>query len=178
MKSLLFGLALFVPPSLALAADESNSMEASARITGSCVVHAPAILDFGGYDPTGAHKTVALTAPLVLGLQCTRGTPATVLYIDKGKYDQSGCSDSVRRLKGVDTANLANYLSYTIEKGAAGDEGWGCAAGAVPNGGQLVGPFTDNAAILNVSARATISAGQVSAVVGEYTDVLNVYVTF
>lgn len=154
--------------SSAWAADATGSFEATASVTGSCVLVTENVT-FGVYDAVEAkEKTVQGN----IGVRCTDGVLAYVL-LDQGQSADasSTCSAPKRRMKTQEGQFLA-YELYIEEKLPWFDQQWGCA-----NDSWGVVYSTTSLEFFNIPVGGVIPAGQ-NAQIGVYTDTVGVTVQF
>ena len=168
---------------LSLSANAADQVKVSASVVQSCIVTVPAALDFGKYDYLNAHSATGsdLTAQTTLNVQCNSGTPSAMVYMSKGKTAMGAyqaCNNPVRELlqDGTSTTNKAVYLMY---KDAGRTNAWGCntATGSGNTGGQTVGPFVNSLTPIPLTVYSSVTKGQ-NLNVGNYTDTINVWVSF
>lgn len=170
LKSLTAGglVAGVLMSSSAFAADATGSFEATASVSGSCVLVTENVA-FGSYDAVEAKEKQVMGN---VGVRCTDGVLAYVL-LDQGQSADaaSTCSAPKRRMKTQDGQFLA-YELYIEEKLPWFEQQWGCA-----NDSWGVVYSMSSLEFFNIPVSGVISAGQ-NAQIGVYTDTVGVTVQF
>jgi spore coat protein U-like protein len=137
-------------------------LQVNATVVPNCRLEALP-LDFGAYDPLGAHSSVALQAYTELILLCTRNTSATI-SLDGGVH---GTSIETRAL-----AQGLERLEYQLFHDSARSTIWGSGASAASIG-QTLG--TREPAVFPIFGSIP-PAQEVTA--GSYSDVITARVDF
>jgi spore coat protein U-like protein len=110
------------------AAQTTANLAVSATVANNCTI-GTAPLNFGSYDPIGAHAASPLDGTGTVTIACTKGAAATI-----GLGLGSNASGSVRRM-----SNGTEFLTYELYKEAARTNVWANAgadlfsAGAAPS---------------------------------------------
>lgn len=154
--------------SSAWAANATGSFEATASVTGSCVVVTENVT-FGAYDGVAAgEKTVQGN----VGVRCTNGVFAHVLLDQGFSADAaSTCSSPIRRMKSQD-GKFLTYELYIEEKLPWFIKQWGCS-----DDNWAVVYSVSSLEFFNIPVGGVITAGQ-NAQIGVYTDTVGVTLQF
>lgn len=153
-----FGFTMLASASPARAGESTASMTVTAEVAANCLISANP-LDFGSYDPVGAHASVALEGASNLDVTCTDGTDAVIVF-DMGTSGGSG-----RAMQ-----NGAHELSYELYSDAGRSIHWG---DIEADGVSYTGTGIQEA----VYVYGRIAAGQ-NVPAGTYTDNVIATVTF
>lgn len=147
----------------ALAATAGSTLDVSATVTANCVVSTTA-LAFGNVDVTGGSNVDGTGG---LSVTCTKDTGWTATADEGGS---TGATLATRKL--TDGTNFLNYALYT-DSARTTVWGDGTTAGA---DGTFTGIGTGSAQASTIYGR--IPSGQTSLPAGDYSDTVNVTVTY
>lgn len=146
-----------------LAGTATSSFSVTATVANSCIVSA-STLAFPTYLPTTATATTGSTA---LNVTCTLSAPYTVaLSNGSGTGADPTAGASGRKMTGPSSALLA----YNLYQDAAFTQAWGSTGLYLYSG-------TGNGLLQALTVYGRVPASQVAAA-GNYTDTINVTVTF
>jgi spore coat protein U-like protein len=149
------------------AATVGTSFQVTASVLARCTASATA-LAFGTYNPGVA----AVDQSTDISVRCTRGTTFTV-GLNEGLT--TGASVTTRRMRS--TAAPAEELAYSLYTTAARTTNWGFATAAEMRAG--TGTGYGNTLIYTVYGRIPDTAANQNALVAaDYTDTINVTVTY
>ncbi len=146
-----------------VASQVSGTMEVSAVVVPNCRFTLTA-LNFGSYDPLGAHQTTGLDATATVVLSCTRNSQATI-SMDQGRNPVAGTE-----MRGL--VQLDQVLRYQIFRDTSRTEVWSTGANAVSfqaDGNN--GPRYEFTVYGRIPAAQEVAAGM-------YTDVVTATVDF
>lgn len=165
----------------AYAGSADRTIQIDTDVVQSCVLDVPAALDFGQYDPTGINLTEDLLATATVNVKCASGTSAAIMYIDKGitkntTYNQCGSNTRQMFLNG--NSSSPEGAVYYLFREASMSTAWGCRDGASNLGGVTVGPFTSSIRPINMTVYGKVPKNQVALAVGNYSDVVSIWITF
>lgn len=134
LKRILLGLFLtaaggVLPLLMAQAAKAQTSpqtanIQIQAKVNPACKITSTQDINFGTYDPFGAHETTALDAKGEVSVKCLPDTQAKIA-LEEGGYPATGstCTSPKRQM-----ANSTARLPYGLYKDAARSQVWGCDA--------------------------------------------------
>lgn len=116
-------IALFAVAASRVAASQvSGTMEVSAVVVPNCRFTLTA-MNFGSYDPLGAHQATDLDATATVVLSCTRNSQATIT-MDQGRNPVAGTE-----MRGL--AQREQVLRYQMFRDPARTEVWSSGANAL-----------------------------------------------
>lgn len=153
-----FGFALLSSAGNADAAEATANMTVSAEVAANCLISANP-LNFGSYDPVGAHASAPLDASSNLQVTCTDETEAKIL-LDMGS--SGGASRAM--------SNGSNQLAYELYADSGRSIVWG---DNEANGVDYTGIGVEEA----VTVYGRIPAGQ-NVPAGTYSDSVVATITF
>lgn len=160
----------------------NDTIRVDADVVQSCVLEVPTALNFGEYDPTGINLTEDKMAQTTIQVKCASGTGAAMMYIDKGTtknatYTQ--CTSTTRQMFLNGNSGSVEAASYFLYKDASMTNAWGCQVGTAANlGGSVTGPFTSSITPINVTVYGKVTKNQSTLAVGDYSDVVSVWIAF
>lgn len=108
-----FGFMVLASGAPARAGQSTANMTVTAEVAANCLITANP-LDFGSYDPVGAHASASLDGSSSLDVTCTDGTDAKIIF-DMGTSGGAG-----RAMQ-----NGAHQLGYELYTDAARSTVWG-----------------------------------------------------
>lgn len=160
----------------------NDTIRVDADVVQSCVLEVPGALNFGEYDPTGINLTEDKVAQTTINVKCANGTGSAIMYIDKGTtknatYTQ--CANNTRQMFLNGNSSSVEAASYILYKDAALTNAWGCQVGSTSNlGGMVTGPFTSSITPINMTVYGKVAKNQSTLAVGDYSDVVSVWIAF
>lgn len=162
---ILVGLFVLLITQMTQAGTATGTLSVTANVVDACTVSSgSSLLAFGTFTPGGA----ALNTNGSIALTCTNGNTYAIA-LDKGAG--TGATLANRVMTGSLAPGILNYTIYTTT-GRTTVWGDGTASTATVSG-------TGTGALQTVTAYGTIFAGQATtATPGNYTDTVNVTVTF
>ncbi|MDM7325892.1 MAG: spore coat U domain-containing protein, partial [Thermosynechococcus sp. Uc] len=154
---------------------QTANIQIQANVKNACKITGTQNINFGTYDPLGAHEATPLDATGQVSIRCLRGTQASI-KLSEGLHPATGssCTSPARQM-----ANGDARLPYGLYKDSAATAVWGCDASSE------VQYTASNAAIKSFSIYGRIPAGsslpadileQLTA--GTYSDTVEVTVSF
>ena len=165
-RMLILVAAIATIPALSLRVIEAQTATASltvtANVTKNCTI-ATSPLNFGAYDPVGAHATAPLDGIGTITVTCTRGAVAKV-----GLNAGANAQGTTRRM----TSGATEFLTYEIYQDTGHATIWGDTADTA-----LDVPAAPNINPRTYTAYGRINAAQ-DATVGNYTDTVVATVNF
>ncbi|MDR5639979.1 spore coat U domain-containing protein [Thermosynechococcus sp. PP42] len=101
---------------------QTTNIQIQANVNPACKITGTQNINFGTYDPLGAHATTPLDAQGEVSVKCLPKTQATI-KLDEGSNasSSSSCTAPLRQM-----ANADARLPYGLYKDAARSEVWGC----------------------------------------------------
>lgn len=158
---------LLVSSSVAFAGTADSNLSSTSEVQASCTITTTAVA-FGVYNPIVANKDTALDGSGAVNVTCTNGSTVGITLSDGTNVATGGTvSEPARRLLNANVAG--NYLSYQLYTATARTTVWGGATSVSSTG-------TGSAVAVAVFGR--IPAGQTTARVGSFSDVVVATVTF
>lgn len=154
-RTLAVCIALLGMTAPSFAATASSNMAVTANVVGTCTISALP-LNFGNYDPAGAHASSPLDGTTSVTTQCTPGTTYQV-GLDFGLHNSFAIGTN-RSLE-----NGASHLSYELFKDPARAQVW------TNSGPGLLAPGIHSGSPTTFPVFGRISSGQMVPA-GAYTD--------
>lgn len=151
----------------AWAATDTEDVDVTATVVPDCNITTHSDVAFGNYLPITTHAAANLDANGSVTIACTNGD-AVVVEIDQGDNAAGGSTPAapLRRL-----TDGTNFLSYHLYSDSAGGTVWGTGAAVDKD-------VTGDGTAVAHTIYGRIPSGQNTAVVGSYTDIVTVTVTF
>ncbi len=103
---------------------ETANIQIQAKINPACKITGTQDIDFGVYDPLGAHAATPLDAQGQVSVKCLPNTQATIkLEQGSNPATASSCTSPLRQM-----ANSTARLPYGLYSDSARSQVWGCDA--------------------------------------------------
>ncbi|WP_460193107.1 Csu type fimbrial protein [Thermosynechococcus sp. FA-CM-4201] len=101
---------------------QTTNIQIQANVNPACKITSTQDINFGTYDPFGAHATTALDAQGEVSVKCLPKTQATIkLGEGSNAPSSSSCTAPLRQM-----ANADGRLPYGLYKDPARSQVWGC----------------------------------------------------
>ncbi|AXY68178.1 spore coat protein U domain-containing protein [Thermosynechococcus sichuanensis E542] len=154
---------------------QTANIQIQANVNAACKITSTQDINFGTYDPLGAHATTALDAQGQVIVKCLPSTQATI-KLEQGANPATGssCTSPLRQM-----ANNTARLPYGLYQDSARSQVWGCdtsndveytASNASPKAFTIYG---------RIPAGDTLPSGTLDQLQpGAYTDSVQVTVSF
>lgn len=166
---LLFAAGLSLP---VYAATSVSDMVVAVNVNASCTMSVTS-LDFGIYDPFGAHATQDLTASATVSANCTPGTTGVVTMSPGDHLLFCVINDCLRQLANAEATSFLSYNIYT-DANYFFSGIWNHDVGEMSAVARVVGSGVSQ----DLTVYGEIPKNQTSASAGSYTDTINVTVTY
>ena len=166
---LLYAAGLSLP---VYAATTASDMSVTVNVNASCTMGVTS-LDFGTYDPFGAHATQDLRATATVSTTCTSG--ATGVVTMTGGLHPTYCMSS-KCYRRMANAGETSFLRYNIYTNAS--YSWGYVWTDNPVDVKTVGHVTGSGISQDLTVYGEVHKNQTNASAGSYTDTINVTLRF
>lgn len=166
---LLYAAGLSLP---VFAATSASDMSVTVNVNASCTMGVTS-LDFGTYDPFGAHATQALRATATVSTTCTSG--ATGVVTMTGGLHPTFCMSS-KCYRRMANAGETSFLRYNIYTNAS--YSWGYVWTDNPVDVKTVGHVTGSGISQDLTVYGEVHKNQPNVPAGSYTDRINVTLRF
>ena len=166
---LLYAAGLSLP---VYAATSASDMSVTVNVNASCTMGVTS-LDFGTYDPFGAHATQDLRATATVSTTCTSG--ATGVVTMTGGLHPTYCMSS-KCYRRMANAGETSFLRYNIYTNAS--YSWGYVWTDNPVDVKTVGHVTGSGISQDLTVYGEVHKNQTNASAGSYTDTINVTLRF
>lgn len=103
---------------------QTANIQIQANVNPACKITSTQNINFGTYEPFGAHETTALDAQGQVSVKCLPNTQATI-KLGQGAHAATGssCTNPLRQM-----ANGTARLPYGLYQDSARSQVWGCDA--------------------------------------------------
>lgn len=154
---------------------QTANIQIQANVNPACKITGTQNINFGTYDPLGAHEATSLDAIGQVSVRCLPGTQASI-KLSEGLNPATGssCTSPARQM-----ANGSARLPYGLYKDSAATEVWGCAASSEVQYTASKAAITNFSIYGQIPAASSLPAGildQLTA--GTYSDTVEVTVSF
>ena len=166
---LLYAAGLSLP---VYAATSASDMSVTVNVNASCTMGVTS-LDFGTYDPFGAHATQDLRATATVSTTCTSG--ATGVVTMTGGLHSTFCISS-KCYRRMANAGETSFLRYNIYTNAS--YSWGYVWTDNPVDVKTVGHVTGSGISQDLTVYGEVNKNQPNVPAGSYTDRINVTLRF
>ena len=160
------GTVVLSVPAYAVSPAQEN-LSVSASIGTSCTI-TTTNLDFGAYDAVVTNASAALTAVGGVSSTCSIGSSGNI-KMDEGLHAGSGSTAGVPVRRMVAGSDATKFLNYSVFSDLAMTTVWENATGK---------PYTGTGSAVALTVYGSVPAAQTTAVVGSYTDTLQVSINY
>ena len=154
------------------AATSASEMAVTVNVNASCTMGATS-LDFGTYDPFGAHATQDLRISAKVETTCTLGAIGVVTMSPGDHSLYCVINDCVRRLANAEGTSFLNYNIYTHDNYYF-SRIWNHNVGEMSSVARVVGSGVSQ----NLTVYGNIPKNQTNASAGSHTDTISVALTY
>ena len=166
---LLFAAGLSLP---VFAATSASEMAVTINVNASCTMGVTN-LDFGTYDPFGAHTTQDLRASATVSATCTPGATGVVTMSPGDHLFYCVNNDCLRRLANAEATSFLSYNIYTHDNYYF-SRIWNHNVGEMSSVARVVGSGVSQ----NLTVYGEIPKNQTNASAGSHTDTISVALTY
>jgi len=160
-------------PSLRVfAATSASEMAVTVNVNASCTMGVTS-LDFGTYDPFGAHATQDLRASATVSTTCTPGATGVVTMSPGDHRFYCVINDCLRRLANAEATSFLSYNIYTHDNYYF-SRIWNHDVGEMSSVARVVGSGVSQ----NLTVYGEIPKNQTNASAGSHTDTISVALTY